>query len=183
MRQYCLIMIHAARSTPPYGRPAPAVTALLLAALLAATPGRGTAQEGDRLRVGIALGGVSTIGLVLEQVHDWGSFELIVGTWSFRDLSVSLVHRQRIGGGDTRAVAGLGLWGVLSFPPEGQTGFALLARAPVGLEWQATDLHYLTAEIGLNRALTIRRTDPEDETPLNRRVVPLPGASWRWESR
>jgi hypothetical protein len=29
----------------------------------------------------------------------------------------------------------------------------------------------------------VRRTDPEDDTPLNRRLVPIPGISYRWWSR
>ena len=39
---------------------------------------------------------------------------------------------------------------------------------------------FLGAELGFSRALAIRRTDPEDETPPAQRIVPLPGASYRW---
>ena len=68
----------------------------------------------------------------MEQVYEWGTFELILGTWAFRDLSVAFTHKQRIGGGDIRGVVGLGLWGVVAFPPDENTGFALVARR-VGL--------------------------------------------------
>lgn len=153
----------------------------LTLALAALTPTAALAQPDEpEFRVGISLGGVSTVGLVLEQVWDWGSLELMLGTWSFRDVSVSLVHKQRIGGGDVYGVAGLGLWGVVAFPPDERTGFAVVGRLPVGAEWDAGDGHFLGMELGLNRALFVRRTDPEDLTPLNRRIVPLPNASWRW---
>lgn len=150
------------------------VLTLLLPAGLAAQP------DEPQFRVGISLGGVSTLGLVLEQVWDWGSMELMLGTWSFRDVSVSLVHKQRIGGGDVYGVAGLGVWAVVAFPADERTGLAVVGRVPVGVEWDAGDRHFLSMEVGLNRALWVRRTDPEDFTPMNRRIVPLPNASWRW---
>ncbi len=139
-------------------------------------------QEEPRFRVGLSVGGVSTIGLILEQQYDWGSFELTVGTWSFRDLSLSLVHKQYFSNGDILGVAGAGLWTVLAFPAEGRTGVALLVRMPVGVEARVSDEHFLSLEVGLNRALAIRRTDPTDFLPPNRRIVPLPGASYRWLS-
>ena len=111
---------------------------------------------------------------------DWGSFEYTVGTWSFRDLSLSVVHKQYYSGGDIRGIVGAGLWTVFAFPPEGHTGIALLARFPVGVQWTASGEHFLSLEVGLNRALAIRRTDPTDSLPPNRRLVPLPGASYRW---
>jgi len=41
--------------------------------------------------------------------------------------------------------------------------------------------HNLGAAMNINRALWVRRTDPDDDTPLNRRVVPLPGVYYRWK--
>lgn len=156
-----------------------ALTALL--ALPLVTPFGASAQPDEpEFRVGISLGGVSTVGLVLEQVWEWGSMELMLGTWSFRDVSVSLVHKQRIGGDDVYGVAGIGLWAVVAFPRDERTGLAVVGRVPVGVEWDASDGHFLAMELGLNRALWVRRTDAEDFTPLNRRIVPLPNASWRW---
>jgi hypothetical protein len=53
-------------------------------------------------------------------------------------------------------------------------------HAPVGLDWQAFDGHFLGAAMNVNRALWVRRTDPADDLPLNRRLVPLPGVYYRW---
>lgn len=150
---------------------------------LASTPRAVHAQTDPDFRFGLSVGGVSTIGLVFETMYDWGSFELMVGTWSFRDLSMSLVHKQYIGGGRFNGVAGLGLWMVLAFPEDENFGAAIMARAPIGVQWGVTADHFLNLEIGLNRALAVKRTDPEDETPVNRRLIPLPGAAYRWRSR
>jgi hypothetical protein len=143
-------------------------------------PTAAAAQEEEAWRFGISVGGVSTVGLVLERIGDWGRVEVLLGTWGFRDISLSTVYKNTIGGGDLRAVAGLGLWTVLAFPRDERTGLALVARAPVGFEWQFQPDHFMGAELGFSRALAIRRTDPEDLTPPARRIVPLPGASYRW---
>jgi len=39
--------------------------------------------------------------------------------------------------------------------------------------------HAFGVGVNLNRALLVRRTNPEDELPLNGRLVPLPGAYYR----
>lgn len=166
--------------------PRPALPLLISAAVclaLAATPRAGWAQSDPDFRFGLSVGGVSTIGLVFETVYDWGSFELMAGTWSFRDLSVSLVHKQYPGGGRFQGVVGLGVWMVLAFPPDENLGAAIMARAPIGVQWGVTADHFLNLEIGLNRALAVKRTDPDDDTPVNRRLIPLPGAAYRWEAR
>ena len=154
----------------------PALVVLLLA--LPARPAR--AQDTEGWRFGISVGGVSTLGLVMERVGSWGSVEVLVGTWAFRDISLSTVYKHTIGGGDFRGVVGLGLWTVLAFPVDERTGVALVARAPVGFQWELQDDQFLGAELGFSRALAIRRTDPEDDTPPAQRIVPLPGASYRW---
>lgn len=159
-------------------RRAPALAAFTVALCLTA-PGA-AAQEGEGWRFGISVGGVSTVGLVVERIGDWGRVEMLLGTWAFRDISLSTVYKNTIGGGSLRAVAGLGLWTVLAFPPDERTGVALVARAPFGFEWEFQDDHFLGAELGFSRALAIRRTDPEDTTPPAQRIVPLPGASYRW---
>ena len=156
----------------------PALTVLV--ALVGLSTPRLSAQEEDAWRFGISVGGVSTVGLILERVGDWGRVEILLGTWGFRDISLSTVYKNTIGGGDFRAVAGLGLWTVVAFPADERTGVALVARAPLGFEWQFQDDHFLGAEVSLNRALAIRRTDPEDLTPPAQRIIPLPGASYRW---
>lgn len=146
-------------------------------------PRPAAAQDDPEFRFGLSVGGVSTLGLVFETQYDWGSFELMVGTWSFRDVSVSLVHKQYPGGGEIQGVVGMGFWAVLAFPPEENTGVALVARFPVGVQWGLTADQFANLEVGLNRALWVKRTDPEDDTPPNRRLVPLPGAAYRWSTR
>lgn len=152
-------------------------------ALVLALPGSVRGQSDPAFRFGLSVGGVSTLGVVLETQYDWGSFELLVGTWSFRDLSISLVHKQYPGGGSVKGVVGIGFWWVLAFPPDERIGTALMARAPLGAQWGLTADQFASMEVGLNRALFVRRTDPEDDTPPNRRLVPLPGASYRWLAR
>ena len=68
----------------------------------------------EELRVGISFGGISFIGFITE--YRWGdrSVDLTVGTWSFKDLSVSLVGKQYFGPGDFRPFSGLGLWVVFN---------------------------------------------------------------------
>lgn len=145
-----------------------------------ALPQNARAQDDGRFYVGIGLGGISTVSLIMEQEWEWGSVELMLGSITFRDLSISLVHKQRPGGGPLRGVVGVGLWGILAFPPDTRPGFALAARVPVGLTWDPLPDQRFTAEVALNRALFILRPDPSDEMPPNRRIVPLPGMSYRW---
>lgn len=157
------------------------VTSLAALGLLIACGTPAVAQEG--LRIGVYFGGTSTVGLLLDYLDGSGSTEITLGTFSFRDLSVSVVRRQRIGGGDVQGTVGLGLWAVTALPGEGErTGLALVARAPIGLEWAAGGSSYLNLDANLNRALFVRRTDPEDDTPPASRIIPLPGASWRWRT-
>jgi hypothetical protein len=153
---------------------------LLAATLLAALPGRALSQDSGRFYVGVGLGGISTVTLILEQEWDWGSVELMLGTITFRDISVSLVHKQRPGGGPVRGVVGAGLWGILAFPPDSPAGFALAARVPVGMTWDPLPDQRFTAEVALNRVLYILRPDRSDELPPANRIVPLPGVSYRW---
>jgi len=158
-----------------------------LAALLAAVMGltaplaaQGTAT-GSAVRVGVGVGGISTVGLTVEYVHEHSALELTVGTWSFRDLSVSVVGKQYLGAGDLLPFVGGGLWLVAAHPPGERTGVAAVLQAPVGVDWQAADGSYIGMTLNVNRALAVRRTDPQDEAPLNRRLVPLPGAYYRWK--
>lgn len=153
-----------------------------LALLLTAGP---LAGQADAFRVGISLGGISTIGLIFEYEDGQGSTELTIGTWSFRDISASLVRKQRFGTAQVRPVVGLGLWAIVAFPAEERPGAALVIRAPIGAEWDIDSgaTNFLTLDLNVNRAIWVRRTDPEDETPLNKRLVPLPGVSYRWRNR
>lgn len=137
----------------------------------------------ESLRIGITFGGISFVGFVTE--YRWGdrSVELTLGTWAFRDLSVSLAGKQYFGPGDFRPFSGLGVWAVIT-PYHGtreQTGVAFLLRAPVGVEWNVDADHHLGAALSLNRALWIRRKDPLDNTPPAPRTIPLPGFYYRWK--
>ena len=136
----------------------------------------------EEVRIGISFGGISFMGLVSE--YRWGdrSVELNVGTWSFRDLSVSLVGKQYFGPGDFRPFAGFGLWTVVApYHDQGErTGMALMLRAPIGVDWNPDAGHYLGAHLSLNRAVWIRRQDPQDDYPPADRLVPLPGFYYLW---
>ncbi|HSW28019.1 MAG TPA: hypothetical protein VLH75_00880 [Longimicrobiales bacterium] len=143
-----------------------------------AAQGTGT---GSAVRVGVGFGGISTVGLTVEYVHEHSALELTLGTWSFRDLSVSVVGKQYLGAGDLLPFVGGGLWLVAARPPGERTGVAAVLQAPVGVDWQAADGSYVGVTLNVNRALAVRRTDPQDELPLNRRLVPLPGVYYRWK--
>jgi len=160
-------------------RPLLAATAGLLLASLASAPPL-HAQAPDPVRIGITWGGVSFLGLTFE--YQWESFsvEANVGTWTLRDLSVSVVGKHYFGPAeDLRPYVGGGLWGVLAFAEEGR-GSVLVLRAPVGFEWEFVDRNYLGVGMSINRGLWVDRIDPDDETPLNKRLVPLPGFYYRW---
>ena len=136
----------------------------------------------EDLRVGLSFGGIGLAGLIFE--YRWGdrSVEVNVGTWSLRDLSVSVVGKQYFGPGDFRPFTGVGLWAVVApyNRPGERSGLALLARAPVGVDWNVVADHHLGAHLSLNRALFIRRKDPLDTTPPTARFVPLPGFYYVW---
>ncbi len=164
-------------------RALPRIFGFVLALTVALPEGAGASASGpDELRVGISFGGISLIGGIFE--FRWGdrSLELNIGTWTFRDLSVSLVGKQYFGPGDFRPYAGAGLWAVASpvHGPEQQTGVALVARAPIGAEWNLEAGHHFGGDLALNRALWVRRRDPRDETPPTDRLIPLPGFHYRW---
>lgn len=137
--------------------------------------------SGSGVRVGLTVGGISTVGLVVEYVEEHRSLEFTVGTWSFRDLSASVVVKEYLGAGDLLPFLGGGLWLVVARPAGERTGVAAVLHAPVGVDWQAADGSYIGASLALNRAVAVRRTDPTDDLPLNGRLVPLPAAYYRWK--
>jgi len=159
------------------------VLVVALVGLTLATTSRAASAQDEGLRVGVYFGGTSLVGVLFDYFDASGSTEITLGTFSFRDVSVSVVRRQRFGGGELQPTVGLGLWAVMALPRDDQrTGLALVARAPVGLDWNLTGDHFLTADANLNRALWVRRTDPEDTLPPASRIIPLPGISYRWLS-
>jgi hypothetical protein len=137
----------------------------------------------ESLRIGISFGGISFIGFIME--YRWGNraLDLTIGTWAFRDISLSLVGKQYFGPGDFRPFAGVGLWTVIAPHHERgeREGIALLARAPVGVDWNLDANHHLGGSLSLNRALWIQRKDPRDEAPPSDRLIPLPGFYYRWK--
>ena len=158
------------------------VTALL-AALLSCSAGPLLAQgdgAGTGTRFGVSFGGISTVGVVIEFFDDQRSLEIGLGTWSFRDLSVSTVVKQYFLDASAQPFVGAGLWAVVAAPGDERTGLALVLRAPLGVDWAMTGDHALGAVLNLNRALAVRRSDPEDDMPLNRRIVPLPELYYRF---
>jgi len=153
---------------------------LAWALALAVMPHSVQAQDNDGIRFGVTVGGISFVGLSLEFVHGHRSIELALGTWSARDLSVSVVGRQYFGAKSARPVVGVGLWTVVAWPGSSRPGVALVARAPIGFEWNPGGEHFLAMDINVNRGLWVRRTDPLDDAPMSRRLVPLPGLAYRW---
>jgi hypothetical protein len=157
--------------------------------LLVAALGTGTAvpvaAQQSVTRIGLSFGGISTIGIVVERENARAGWELNVGTWSFTDLSVSVVRRWYVGDPEysLRPTLGLGLWGVAAFSAGERPGAVLVARAPIGLEWRPTQRQAVVLDGNVNRALAVRRREENDDTPLSRRFVPLPGISWRMRSR
>jgi hypothetical protein len=132
------------------------------------------------MRVGVSFGGIATFGLTAEYYDGNESLDLTVGTWSFRDLSVAVVARHYFGAGEALPFVGGGLWLVAARPEDGRAGFATVLHAPLGVDLQPGHRHAVGLALNVNRAIWVRRTDPDDDLPLNRRLVPLPGIYYRW---
>jgi hypothetical protein len=172
-----------ARLTRFVARPAVFGGLVAVLALVTPHPTALAAQEigyGEGVRFGITAGGISTIGFAVEFFENHHSLDITVGTWSFRDLSVSVVGKEYFGAGALHPYVGGGLWIVAAAPRDERPGFAAVLRAPVGVDWRVAGRHSLGLAINVNRALGVRRTDPEDNLPLNKRLVPLPGVYYRW---
>ena len=161
-----------------------ALAALFAAATLLTRPIHAQQSLADgQLRIGVTLGSTSFVGVSVEYFFaKRTSVDVYLGTWSLRDVSASAVVKRYAGGGDARAYAGLGLWTVLAWQEEG-FGSALIARAPIGFEFEAFDRGSLGAEASLSRALAVARADPEDDSPPASRLVPLPGFTFKWATK
>jgi len=157
-----------------------AITALALAGFALPLSAQG-ADLGNGTRLGITFGGTSTVGLVVEFFRDARSVEVGVGTFSFRDVSVSGVVKQYFGAEAVQPFIGAGLWTVIAAPgePEERTGLALVLHAPIGVDWGFGDRHALGVTVALNRGLAVRRSDPEDTLPMKTDATPLPGLYYR----
>lgn len=160
-----------------------AVTALVSAGALLSTAAPLAAQgpdEGDGVRFGVSLGGISTFSLSVEFFRDSRSIDVSLGSWSFREASLSVVGKQYFGAGSAKPVVGAGLWMVAAASESDRTGFALVLRAPIGVDWEFSDPHALGFFLNVNRGLAVRRSNPADELPLNKRLVPLPELYYRY---
>ena len=141
----------------------------------ASTPGTASAQY----RVGVVLGGTSPLGVLVEYRWKRQGLELHAGTWSFRDLSLSLTAKQYVGSNAVEPYVGAGLWGIVARAEEG-TGYGLIARLPVGVDWEFVSRHSAGFAIHFNRALALKRPDPADQRPPRAAFIPLPEFSYRW---
>jgi len=156
--------------------------ALLITLASATTAGAQGSDAGDGVRIGVSFGGIRTVAVVVELFRDTHAIDFALGTWSFRDLSVSAVYKEYFGASRARPFVGGGLWAVVAraADPEERTGLALVLRAPVGVDWSFVDDHAVGFALNVNRGLAVRRSDPLDDLPMNRRFVPLPEAYYRY---
>lgn len=138
-----------------------------------------THQDGTEFRLGFILGGIGVAGVVGEvRSGAWGT-EVALSALRLQDRSMAVTLKRYAGEGSVKAFLGMGLWG-LRVRGEAQTGSIVILRAPIGLEGIVDQSHALGAEVGLNRAWMVRRVDPDDDTPPNRRIIPFPGVHYRY---
>ncbi|MSR22993.1 MAG: hypothetical protein EXR92_05545 [Gemmatimonadetes bacterium] len=135
--------------------------------------------ERDRIRIGVSLGGTGFLGLVTEYQHgDWAA-EFVLGTLSFRELSMAVAGKRYFASGKLRPAIGIGLWKLAAWTENG-SGSALIARVPLAIDWSISGAHAVGVEVGLNRAISVKRLDPDDDTPASTRIVPFPGFYYRY---
>ncbi len=152
---------------------------LVLAWLAALAAGFAPHSVSAQYRVGVVLGGTSAWGVLVEHRWERQGLEVHVGTWSFRDLSLSITAKQYMGSNAIEPYVGAGLWGIVARTEEG-TGYGLIARLPVGLNWEFVTRHSAGFAIHFNRALALRRPDPADQRAPRAAFIPLPEVSYRW---
>ena len=159
-----------------------ALSSCLTGLLVSPLAAQATAND-MRIRIGVTAGGIGSIGASVEFLWGSRSVDVNLATFSFREVSLAVTGKQYFGGGDLRPFVGVGLWGIAgSTGQEGeQTGKALILRVPLGGDWNFTGRHHLGGSLAVNEGLWIDRADPEDDTPVSRRPVPLPGVFYRFE--
>ena len=167
-----------ALSSPFSGPPAFPMRGLLASPLAAQS-----STSDMRIRVGVTAGGIGSIGASVEFLWGSRSLDVNLATFSFSEVSLAVTGKQYFGGGDMLPFVGVGLWGIAgSTGQEGEeTGKALLLRLPVGGDWNFTGSHHLGGGLAVTEGLWIDRADPEDDTPIGRRPIPLPGFYYRVE--
>ena len=141
------------------------------------------AAEDMKIRIGVTAGGIGSIGASVEFLWGSRSIDMNLATFTFNEVSLAVTAKQYFGGGDMRPFAGAGLWGIIgSTGEEGQqAGKALILRVPVGSDWNFTRTHHVGGSLAVNEGLWVDRADPEDDRPVSRRPVPLPGLYYRFE--
>ena len=154
-----------------------------LAGLLASPLAAQTPADDMQLRIGVTAAGIGSIGASVEFLWGSRSIDMNLATFSFSEVSLAVAGKQYFGRGDMRPFVGVGLWGIAgSTGQDGEeTGKVLLLRLPVGGDWNFTGNHHFGGSLAVNEGLWIDRADPEDDTPVNRRPVPLPGLYYRVE--
>jgi len=165
---------------------APAGALLLAVALVMGVagtvrPAAGQQAVPDRgeVRLGVSVGGTGLVGVIAEYRRGGWSGELTVGTITFREVSVSVAGKRYFGDGRFQPVVGAGLWSLTAWTEDG-SGSVLIARVPLAVDWRVTGGHAMGLEVALNRGLAVNRLDPEDDTPANTTIVPLPGLYYRY---
>ena len=179
----------AARTGPSHvGRRALGVVLVLslsspLAGLLALPLTAQSAAKDMKIRIGVTAAGIGSMGASVEFLWGSRSVDVNLATFTFSEVSLAVTAKQYFGGGDLRPFVGVGLWGIAgSTGEEGeQTGKALILRVPVGGDWNFIGRHRLGGSLAVNEGLWIDRADPEDDRPVSRRPVPLPGFYYRFE--
>ncbi|MCY4400232.1 MAG: hypothetical protein OXE96_12980 [Gemmatimonadetes bacterium] len=166
--------------TPPRPATATALRGLCTLTLAFAFVAAAAASVSAQYRFGITVGGGSVTALVVE--HRWAhqGIEVQLGTWGFRDLSVSVTAKQYAGSYSVEPFVGAGLWAVVARAEAG-TGLGLIARFPVGVGWDMASRHNAALTVFLNRALAVKRPDPENLRPPRTNLIPLPELSYRWQ--
>lgn len=164
----------------PHGRSVQRLCRAAILTSLAMLIPVGTASA--QYRFGVVLGGTSPVGLLVEYRWSHQGLELQAGTWGLRDVSLSITAKQYIGSSAVEPYVGAGLWGIVARSEEG-TGFGLIARLPVGVDWEFASGHSAGVALHFNRALALKRPDPTDRRPPRAAFVPLPEATYRWSSR
>ena len=154
-----------------------------LAGLLASPLAAQAPADDMQLRIGVTAAGIGSIGASVEFLWGSRSIDMNLATFSFSEVSLAVTGKQYFGRGDMRPFVGVGLWGIAgSTGQDGeQTGKALILRVPVGGDWNFTGSQNLGGSLAVNEGLWIDRADPEDDTPVSRRPVPLPGFFYRFE--
>jgi hypothetical protein len=163
-------------------RARPVLGPLTLLFLICLLPLQGRAQAPDGYRIGLTFGGTSAVGLAFEIMWGDAAVDLSIGTWAFRDIAVSAVGKYYVGSDEFKGFGGGGLWYVTQFPAaEGERrGEAWVLRFPIGAEGRINSYHAPGLEINLDRAISVERSDPDDDRPPTARIIPLPGVYYRY---